>query len=250
MIWLRSMSASEFSRKHGQASAEELIRAAVDTYGERTILTTSFGIQSAVLLHAATQVWPEIPVVWIDTGYLPAETYRYADQLTHHLGLNLHVYQCEMSPARMEALLGRLWERDEPTALDRYHRLRKTEPLQRAFRDLRARAWLTGVRRSQTTHREGLSRATDHGRIVKIHPILDWTDQQVAAYFSQFDLPRHPLETAGYATVGDAHLSRPLAAADQDPRATRFGGKKEECGIHLPPRDGGPSFAFASMTRD
>lgn len=241
------MSAPEFNREHGSESAEEVIRSAVDVYGSRTVLTTSFGIQSAVLLHAASQVWPEMPVVWIDTGYLPAETYRYAEDLRKLLGLNLHVYQSEVSPARMEALLGRLWERQEPEALDRYHALRKSEPLNRAFRDLKALAWLTGVRRTQTQHRKTLPRAVEHGELVKIHPLLDWSDEDVDRYFRQFDLPRHPLEHKGYLTVGDAHLSRPASPDDQDPRATRFGGRKQECGIHVAPTRKPESFSFGKI---
>lgn len=210
-------------------------------------MTTSFGIQSAVLLHMATRAEPQIPVIWIDTGYLPAETYRYADQLAEHLTLNLHVYQSRMTPARMEALYGRLWEHPDPAALDRYHAIRKVEPLNRALRELGAKAWLAGVRRDQTDHRATFKRIQRHGRYCKYHPLLEWRDADVTAYLDAHDLPRHPLAERGYVTVGDAQLSRPLAvdaggradgpAHESDAavtaRATRFGGRKQECGIHV-----------------
>ena len=79
-------------------------------FGSSFALTTSFGIQSAVLLHLATQIEPNIPIYWVDTGYLPAETYVYAEDLKNLLQLNIQVVQPSMSPARMEALLGKLWE--------------------------------------------------------------------------------------------------------------------------------------------
>lgn len=234
MFRLCAMSAARFSEQHHDDSAEEVIRSAVSRFGSRPVLTTSFGIQSAVLLHMTSRIRPDIPVVWIDTGYLPAETYRYADDLMKRFDLNLHVYQSEISPARMEAIHGRLWERPEPEALDTYHRMRKVQPLQRAFRDLRAKIWITGVRSSQTDFRSGLDRAVRHGVMCKIHPLLHWTDEDVERYFREWDLPRHPLATAGYRTVGDAQLSEAAADDDKDDRATRFGGRTQECGIHLP----------------
>ncbi len=209
------------------------VRWAADTFGRGLVLTTSFGIQSAVMLHLATQVAPEIPVVWIDTGYLPPETYRFADALTKRLDLNLHVAQSPMSPARMEALHGRLWERDEPEALDRYLRNRKVEPLERTLRALGATATLSGVRADQTEHRARLRVVERQNGRFKISPILGWHSRDVHAYLKQHDLPYHPLFEQGYATVGDWHSSRPVTADDAHERDTRFGGGRQECGIHL-----------------
>jgi phosphoadenosine phosphosulfate reductase len=215
------------------SSPRECVERAAHVYGRGLVMTTSFGTQSAVLLHLATAVVPNIPVVWIDTGYLPAETYRYAERLTERLGLNLQVYQSEMSPARMEALHGRLYDADDPSALRRYNRMRKVEPLRRAMRDLGATAWLTGIRAEQTDHRARSRRVTRQWGIVKLHPLLGMTRAEVERYLRVYALPRHPLEEAGYATVGDRHSSRPLAAGETDERATRFHGMFQECGIHL-----------------
>jgi len=234
MFRLCAMSAARFNEQHHDDSAEEVIHAAVSRFRSKPVLTTSFGIQSAVLLHMTSRIRPDIPVVWIDTGYLPPETYRYAEDLTKQFDLNLQVYQSDLSPARMEAIHGRLWERSEPEALDAYHRMRKVQPLHRAFRDLGAKIWITGVRSTQTDFRSGLDRAVRHGVMCKIHPLLHWTDDDVERYFRRWNLPRHPLESAGYRTVGDAHLSRATGNEDEPDRATRFGGKRQECGIHLP----------------
>jgi phosphoadenosine phosphosulfate reductase len=234
MLWVRSTSPTDFSRRFAGAPATRIVDAAFARFGSRVVLTTSFGIQSAVLLHMVTRRKPGLPVIWIDTGYLPAETYRYAEELSDRLGLNLHVYQSSVSPARMEALYGRLWEREDSASLERYHHIRKVEPLERAFAELRATAWLAGVRREQTDFRRTLRTAERHNGVCKIHPLLEWRAEDVDAYFRRYDLPAHPLAGEGYRTVGDAHLSRPTIESDTGERDSRFAGRAQECGIHVP----------------
>jgi phosphoadenosine phosphosulfate reductase len=182
-----------------------IIEWAAETFGDGLAMSTSFGIQSAALLHLATSVKPDLPVVWVDTGYLPPETYRFADELTRRLDLNLHVAQAALSPARMEALHGRLWESDAVDDLDRYDRIRKVEPMQDALDQLGANAWLAGLRADQTAHRAALPVVGRHGRRYKVLPILDWSTRDVHRYLKTHDLPVHPLFEQGYATVGDAH---------------------------------------------
>ena len=105
---------------------------AMDRFGAGFAMTTSFGIQSSVLLHMLSRLpgAKSVPVIWVDTGYLPAETYRYASALCARLGTRLVVAQSVMSPARMEAVHGRLWESGREQDLDLYLRLRKVEPLE------------------------------------------------------------------------------------------------------------------------
>jgi phosphoadenosine phosphosulfate reductase len=236
-MWWWKNTAISLNRRYAHSTAEELVAVAVRRYGQRAVLTTSFGIQSAVMLHIVSVVAPDIPVIWIDTGYLPSETYRYAETLTSRFNLNLQVYQSVLSPARMEAVYGRLWEEPDPAALDRYHQIRKVEPLHRAFRELRAKGWIAGVRSVQTDYRKSFRRVQRHGRIIKFHPLLDWSQDDVARYMERNRLPHHPLTEEGYVTVGDAHLSRPVKptvpADEAEIRATRFDGRKAECGIHL-----------------
>lgn len=215
-------------------SAEALMEWADHRFGEGLVMTTSFGIQAAVTLHLATRVRPDLPVLWIDTGYLPEETYRYADQLTDRLGLNLKVYQADLSPAAMEARFGRLWESGSVDDLDLYDWVRKVEPLRRAMEELQPTGWITGLRADQTDFRRSLGRVGWDGARHKAMPILDWSRRDVYEYMTRHDLPQHPLWEQGYTTVGDWHSSRPVGAADSDDRATRFGGLKQECGIHLP----------------
>jgi len=217
-----------------QRSPLAIVEWSAATFGEGLVMSTSFGIQSAVMLHLVTRVVPNIPVIWIDTGYLPPETYRFARDLTEQLSLNLQVYQSPLSPARMEALYGRLWEQGSVEALNRYDALRKVEPMQRALRELGATAWLAGLRRSQTDRRKTLDFVVRQDGIYKISPILNWSARDVYAYLTEHDLPYHPLFDQGYTTVGDWHSSRPLHADDADERDTRFQGLKQECGLHLP----------------
>lgn len=222
------------NRDLGDADATSLVRWGYDTFGEGLVMSTSFGIQSAVMLHLVTQVVPDIPVIWIDTGYLPVETYRFADELTQRLNLNLKVYQSAISPARMEALYGKLWEQHDVESLNRYDQIRKVEPMQRALAELGATAWLTGLRADQTDHRKSLDRIGQQGGLYKLLPILRWSSKDVYQYLMAHDLPYHPLFDQGYVTVGDWHSSRPITAEDDNERDTRFKGLKQECGLHLP----------------
>lgn len=211
-------------------SAEERVAWAVETYGERLVMSTSFGIQSAVMLHLVAQVAPRIPVVFIDTGYLFPETYRFADELTRRLDLNLKVYQPAMTAARQEALGGKQWE-NGVKGLERYNLINKVEPMDRALRELTAEAWLAGLRRTQATSREALPVVQRQNRVTKIHPIIDWDSRAVHRYLEEHGLPYHPLRENGYVSVGDWHSSSPLAAGMTEEQ-TRFGGVKRECGLH------------------
>lgn len=213
-------------------SAEAFLEWADHRFDGGLAMTTSFGIQAAVTLHLATRVRPDVPVIWIDTGYLPPETYRYADQLAKRLKLNLKVYQAELSPAAMEARFGQLWETGLVEDLDLYDWVRKVEPLRRALEEIQPTGWITGLRADQTDYRRTLGRVTHDGVRHKLMPILNWSSRDVYEYMQRHDLPQHPLWERGYTTVGDWHSSRALTATDADERATRFGGLKQECGIH------------------
>ena len=116
-------------------SAQERVKWAVDTYGDGLVLTTSFGVQSAVMLHLVTQVVPKIPVIFIDTGYLFPETYRFAAELTKKLHLNLKTYVPALTAAHQEALHGKRWEQGLD-GLNHYNHINKVEPMDRAVRDM------------------------------------------------------------------------------------------------------------------
>lgn len=214
--------------------AIEVVKWAKNKFNQHLVLSTSFGIQSAVMLHLVTQVIPDIPIIWIDTGYLPKETYLFAEALTKRLNLNLKVYQSELSPARMEAIYGKLWEKKDLDSLNLYDRIRKVEPMQKALVELEAKAWLAGLRQNQTEYRQKLEYVNKQGEQYKILPILKWHSKDIYEYLIKYDLPYHPYFDLGYVSVGDWHSSRPLSVDDDNERDTRFHGLKQECGLHLP----------------
>jgi phosphoadenosine phosphosulfate reductase len=222
---------SEISMDLENISAEERVRWALERFRPEIMLSTSFGVQSAVLLHMVTQQWPEIPVVMVDTQYLFPETYRFADELTERLKLNLKVYRAQVGAAWQEAREGKLWEHGVD-GIERYNQINKVEPMQRALRELGVRGWITGLRRQQAKSRQEVGVLQKQNGLVKIQPIIDWTDRMVYDYLKKHDLPYHPLWEQGYVSIGDVHTTRQLTA-DMTEEETRFFGLKRECGLHI-----------------
>lgn len=210
--------------------ARERVRWALEHLPAPFAVSTSFGAQAAVMLHLVSTEAPAIPVILVDTGYLFRETYKFADQLTARLNLNLHVVQSATSVAWFEARHGRLWE-EGVDGIERYNHLRKVEPMRRALDDLGIRTWFAGLRRSQSRTRTKLRPVSMQDHRWKVCPLHDWTDRTVFEYLKEHDLPYHPLWHKGYVSIGDWHTTRALAEAG-DGEATRFFGLKRECGLH------------------
>jgi phosphoadenosine phosphosulfate reductase len=220
----------EINRDLERRSAEDRVQWALDHLPGAHALSSSFGAQAAVSLHMTTRRLPSMPVVLIDTGYLFPETYRFIDQLVEKLELNLRVYQSSVSPAWLEARHGRLWEQGVD-GIERYNELRKTEPMQRALKDLGVHTWFAGLRRDQSQSRRAIRPVEWRDGRWKVHPIYDWNDRMIFDYLRAHDLPYHPLWDEGYVSIGDWHTTRSLAEAG-DAEATRFFGLKRECGLH------------------
>ena len=211
-------------------SAVARVEWSMENLPSQFVLSSSFGIQSAVMLHLLTQVDPDIPVLITDTGHLFPETYQFIDQLTDRLKLNLHVYSAKESAAWQQAKYGEEWDKTDAD-LKAYNRRNKVEPLERGLSTLNAETWFTGVRRQQTAHRENLPVvSTLRGRF-KVHPIIDWSNKDVHQYLTKHGLPYHPLWDHGYVSVGDVHSTRPLTLG-MDESDTRFSGGQRECGLH------------------
>jgi phosphoadenosine phosphosulfate reductase len=213
-----------------KASAEDRVKWALEQFGDGLVMTTSFGIQAAVMLHLVTRVAPKIPVIFIDTGYLFPETYTFARDLTEKLGLNIKKFVPAMTAAEQEALYGKQWEQGLD-GLKRYNMINKVEPMDRAVRELGATAWLAGLRRTQGSTREALKVVQQQNKITKIHPIIDWDNRTVHRYLTQHGLNYHPLWDQGYVSVGDWHSTTKLLDGMKE-EDTRFGGLKRECGLH------------------
>jgi phosphoadenosine phosphosulfate reductase len=211
-------------------SAGERIAWGLESLAGNHALTSSFGAQSAVSLHLATRLQPDLPVVLLDTGHLFPETYAFVDELTHRLGLNLKVYKPE-ALAAARARIERPWERGV-AGLDAYHRTHKLEPMQRALAELGVRTWIAGLRRAQSDTREGIDFLELRDGRWKLHPLADWSDRDIGRYLVRHGLPYHPLWEQGYVSIGDVHSTRRWEPGlrVQD---TRFGGLKRECGLHF-----------------
>ncbi|MEE1675336.1 phosphoadenylyl-sulfate reductase [Agarivorans aestuarii] len=229
-VELRNAELSSLNNELESMTAQQRAAWALENLPQQVVLTSSFGIQAAVSLHLLTQIKPDIPVILTDTGYLFPETYRFIDELTERLNLNLQVYKSTQSNAWQEARFGKLWEQGVE-GLKQYNTLNKVEPMQRAFKELDVKSWFSGLRRSQSSSRSDLPVLQIQNGAFKILPIIDWTNKDVHYYLKEHNLPYHPLWEQGYVSVGDVQTSQPLQAGMNE-EDTRFFGLKRECGLH------------------
>jgi phosphoadenosine phosphosulfate reductase len=218
------------NRSLGSLPALQRVEQAIELLPGTHVLSSSFGAQSAVMLHLVNQVVPGIPVVLVDTGYLFPETYQFIDELTGKLGLNLKIYRPDASAAWQESRYGKLWDKGLE-GIERYNRMNKKEPMERALKELHAATWFSGIRRAQAKTRAQISPVELKRGRFKVHPIFDWTDRDVGRYLKENDLPYHPLWDKGYLSIGDWHTTRSLTEVDSVDEL-RFFGLKRECGLH------------------
>lgn len=219
------------------AAPETIIAWAADRFMPRLAATSSFQTQSVALLHLISRVRPDLPVIFLDTGYHFPETLAYRDRLVAQLGLTLRIARPAASPAETARRHGDALYRRDP---DLCCYINKVEPMQRALADLDA--WISGIRRDQTPNRattRAIERLPD-GRL-KINPLVTWTHKDLWSYIHRHNLPAHPLFQQGYLSVGCAPCTAPVAPGE-DERSGRWAGTgKTECGLHTPalhpPRD-------------
>ncbi|MBV4368857.1 phosphoadenosine phosphosulfate reductase [Erwinia phyllosphaerae] len=226
----RVMALAEINTQLEKLSAQDRVVWALENLPGEAVLSSSFGIQAAVSLHLVSQVKPGIPVILTDTGYLFPETYRFIDELTDKLGLNLQVFRAEQSAAWQEARYGKLWEQGVE-GIERYNDINKVEPMNRALKTLNAQTWFAGLRRDQSSSRANLPVLAIQRGVFKVLPIIDWDNRQVYQYLQEHGLGYHPLWEQGYLSVGDTHTTKkwePGMAEEE----TRFFGLKRECGLH------------------
>ncbi|MGV3555998.1 MAG: phosphoadenylyl-sulfate reductase [Croceibacterium sp.] len=195
----------------------------------RVGVVSSFGTESAVLLHLVAEADRSVPVIFVDTLKMFPETLEYRDTLVARLGIeNSEVVTPDAAVLAAKDESGLRWSYDP----DGCCAIRKVEPLARAKQGLDA--WISGRKAFQSVTRQNLPRfEVEDGRL-KINPLGDWTKDDLEAYFEQYDLPRHPLEAQGFLSVGCQPCTSPVAPGE-DPRAGRWRGwDKTECGIHVP----------------
>ena len=194
-------------------------------------LTCSFQAEDVLLTKLAIEIDPEIPVLFLDTGYHFAETYAYRDRLAREWNLNLINLLPEKTVAEQEATFGLLYE----SAPDQCCKLRKVEPLFKAVAHYSV--WLTGLRREQARSRAALEESAPFtlpggAQVLKLAPLALWSTRDVWYACEQLSIPLLPLYARGYSSIGcEPCTSLPLDP--DDPRSGRWSGRKVECGIHI-----------------
>ncbi|WP_226381817.1 phosphoadenylyl-sulfate reductase [Falsiroseomonas ponticola] len=212
----------------GDAPADRILAAAAGAFPGRLAIVSSFGTQSAVLLHLASRIDAALPVIFLDTGKLFAETLRYRDLLVQRLGLrDVRSVPPDAAEVARQDPLGGLWL----SAPDACCALRKARPQARALEGFDI--VVTGRKRYQTTQRARLPvvEETADGR-VRLNPLAGWDAAAIEAYRLAHGLPPHPLAEQGYPSIGCRHCTDRVAPGE-DPRAGRWRGTgKVECGMH------------------
>lgn len=219
--------------QYRDAKVEDVLRSAIlGRYAGRILLVSSFGADSAVLLHMAAQIDPNTPVVFVDTGKQFPETLRYRDALVARLGLtNVQIEAPATADLENEDPAGMLWMSDTNACCH----IRKVAPLDKALEGFSA--WISGRKRFQSATRSRLERyELEQGR-VKINPLADWTAEDILSYAEDAGLPPHPLVAQGFPSIGCLPCTDKVKPGE-DLRAGRWRGQdKIECGIHLPTRN-------------
>ena len=197
--------------------------------GRRVVATSSFQTQSVPLLHMLAAL-PHVQVALIDTGYLFPETYAFARELQAKFGFRLEVVRSPRTFAEQRTAKGSLLHSED---IEACCRLNKVEPMEIFLQP--GEVWLSGIRADQTKHRAQKQRLeTDARGVLRYHPMLAWTARDIYHYLRTFNLPKHPLEAAGYQSIGCVPCTRRWTGADA--RGARWqGSAKTECGLHLEP---------------
>ena len=171
------------------ASAEDIVRWALGL-NVSTISTTSMGRNAAVMLHLVSSIDPNLPVVWVDSGYNLRDTYIVAERLIRDLDLNIHVFSPLMTSERRNAIMGGVPTVDEEERHQEFTWQVKLEPFARALEQFKPEIWLTGIRREETEHRKSLDIVSmDNRGIIKVAPIFRWSEEDVEDYMERFELP-------------------------------------------------------------
>ena len=217
-------------------SPEEILRWTVDTFRDRVALASSFGAEDVVLVDMLAQVADSPRIFAIDTGRLHEETYQVMERVRERYGIDMEVYYPEREAVeRLERRSGFYSFRRSLEARHACCGIRKVEPLRRALATLDA--WITGLRREQNVTRSQMAfieRDQANGGIMKVNPLIGWTDEQVWEYLRRHDLPYNRLHDQGFPSIGCEPCTRAVAPGEH-PRAGRWWWEtpeQKECGLH------------------
>jgi len=188
------MNTADLNRWNTELRAQSplaIVRWAVAQAGGRAVVSTNFRPYEAAILHVATQVQPDIPVLWVDHGYNRPATYKHAEALRARLGLNLKPYLPRLTPAHRDALHGPIPTTEDEAGLKQFSALMKLEPFQRGMRELAPTVWITALRQVQNPNRAGLDIVSLDGNFgaLKVSPFFYATDADLEAYLAAHQLP-------------------------------------------------------------
>lgn len=210
-----------------EAPASAVIGAALGRYGDKFALVSSFGSESAVLLHIASQVSKDIPILFLDTGKLFGETKRYRDALIDRLGFtDVRSLSPDADDLAQADPKGHLWNSDN----NRCCFIRKVKPLHKVLQGFDA--WASGRKRFQGGERELISHFESEDGRVKVNPLAFWTSEDVKAHMEEYDLPQHPLVSEGFRSIGCMPCTSRVEDGEADRDGRWRGQDKIECGIH------------------
>lgn len=227
---------AEINARFVTADPLEICRWAAERFGPRLIMTSSFGAESMCSIHLATQVKPDIKIVFVNTGYLFPETITFMETLRRRFQLNIWEYHTRNDPLVWLTVHGEPDPRVRQD-VDACCAANKNEVFDRAMRELAPAAWIRGVRADQSATRAAMQTVqwSKRNECYAVSPILKWTARDIYLYMKKFNLPYHPLWERGYTSIGCNPITCTRAAdADDDQRSGRWAGTdKKECGIHL-----------------
>lgn len=236
---VRTLSPEALNERFKASGTRAMLQAMVEENRDRRMaVVSSFGSNSVVLLHLVASIDPSLPVLFVDTGKLFAETLRYRDEIAERLGLtDIRSFGPEPSKRAARDPAGALWISDTQACCA----LRKVEPLAEALKDFDV--WISGRKRYQGGKRSELplfeADNSGDGERLKINPLANWTKGDIDIYRTAFSLPQHSLVSKGYASIGCEPCTSPVAEGE-DERAGRWRGQeKSECGIHVMDNMGG-----------
>ena len=211
---------------------QDVLAAAIERYGQKTVLACSFGAEDVVLVDMVHRINPAVPLFYLDTDFLFSETYATRDRIIERYQLKpAHVIQVKslLTPQQQAESHGEALWASHP---DQCCQLRKVEPLTRVLQGYDA--WITGIRRDQAPSRAnaGLIEWDEKFTLIKVNPLARWTWADVWSYIKVHEVPYNPLHDHNYPSIGCTYCTAPVASGD-DPRAGRWKNfTKTECGLH------------------
>jgi phosphoadenosine phosphosulfate reductase len=226
---------SELNAMFEHATPQKVVEWAVAQWGDEVVMSSSFGAESALMIHLAIQQKPDIKIVVVDTGYLFPETHQHLEALRQRFNLNLWTYRTRNDPIQYLAAAGETDPLDRKN-VDACCAANKNEPFDRAMRELAPKAWIRGIRRNQAETRTAARFVEWSKRFgcYAVSPLLNMSSRDIFQYMKANELPYHPLYEQGYMSIGCNPLSCTRSIqAGEDARSGRWAGKgKIECGLH------------------